>query len=885
MPSGLRRYEFGEQLARILGESRRDLRFRVTMMVSGGVVEAGPRGRGSPVATPDYGAKLLIGAMAAPQQVHTVEAIRCYQALRPVASREASAPGIMVGPRAPDTTRAATTSLSRAIPLARLGFGECLTRLLELASREATREILANELFGVWIHRGCPVAGLQMGIWSRGRRGIVTQQFELPEGERIPPWLDPDRGGIADPGLFHTVFLPVGKLIEIGMLTTSREERGNSMLNSGLNIAKLAELLDLVRQGRYRHDWEKLLSALARVQAWTNRVGAQDSRLVEVTEFGSNPGDLRMFTYVPRELPPGAPLVVALHGCTQTAGAYDEGAGWSRLADRLGFSVLLPQQHWSNNPLRCFNWFREEDTTRDSGEPLSIRQMVDRMVIDHDLDGRAVYVTGLSSGAAMTSVMLATYPDVFAGGAIVAGAPYHAADGLQEAFETMFSGRRLAEREWGDRVRAASSHRGPWPRVSVWHGDADSAVTPVNAEEIIKQWVDVHGLSTTPAMEDEIDGYPRRVWRDHGGETLVEAYTITGMSHGLPLDIDGEGDSLGTAAPFFNDVGISSTQRIAEFWGLPEIARRAKARPAPRLEAERQEITDERFEPRPGETVFERPDDQTFQVIPMAAASEERDAAGDGRETDGSANDDQGHGRGYAGDDAAPFGVDVRGIIGKSLGLAGGILKGVSGELDSGGPKSGNGDLFGIDVQGIIDKSLDMAGALAESRGAPPRTDKAEESEWRGEGWELIRDAGSAGPGESPDEFHDPILFGEASSGNGPDRGNRIRSISRRMSLGPHPTLSYVRRLHLDAAVNNYTKARFSVLVDDLPVDEVSATGMKHAETEWTQRAGIDLAPFADRTVTLTFEVSANSNVHNEVSAKAWVDRIHVRDMVTVREA
>nr|VFK41934.1 MAG: esterase, PHB depolymerase family [Candidatus Kentron sp. TC] len=851
MSGGLRRYEFGEQLAGILGESRRDLRFRVTMMVSGGVLEPGPRGRGSPLATPEYGADLLIGTMAAPQQVHTVDAIRCYRELMPVGP-EGSAPGVVMGSRADRANRVSSSSpLSLALSLDRLRFGECLSGLLEFSLFETTRETLANELFGIWINRACPVAALQIGIWSAGRRNIVTRRFELPEGGHLPAWLDPERGGVADPGLFHTVFLPVDKLIEIGRLTT-QEQKGISMLNSGFNITKLAELVEMARQGRYRGQWEKLLAALAQVHAWASKLDTQDSRLVEVTDFGPNPGNLRMFIYAPRGLPTGAPLVVALHGCTQSASAYDRGAGWSDLADRFRFALLLPQQHWTNNPLRCFNWFRAEDTARDSGESASIRQMIARMSADHGADEHAVYVTGLSSGGAMTSVMLATYPEVFAGGAIVAGAPYHAADGLQEAFETMFAGRSLTGREWGDRVRLASSHRGPWPKVSVWHGDADTAVAPINAEESIKQWLDVHGLSSDPAVEERVDGFPRRVWQDSRGESLVESYTITGMSHGQPLHADGAAHSCGTAAPFFNDVGISSAYRIAKFWGLSNGVSQREAKP--------------------GETVTGQSERRVFEVISMgASASGDTDS---GHEVSPEEDDTMNTGHRARAKVGAPFGIDVRGIIGKSLGMAGDILKGTAG-VDATGSQSGKDELFGIDVPGIINKSLELAGTLAEPRGTSNGVGK---SQWRGEGWELIAHSARTDPSD------EPLLFGCASSGNDRDMGNKVRSISCEVLLGPHPTLSYIRKLHLNAAVNEYTKARFSVLVDGLPVDEVSATGMKHTEAQWTQRSDIDLMPFADRTVTLTFEVSAHSNVRNEVSAKAWVDRIYVRDMVAVGE-
>ncbi len=569
MRSGLRRYEFSERLADILGESRRDLRFRVTMMVMGGLVSPGPRGRGSPPATPRYAANLLLGAMAAPQQAHTVEAIRVYRELKPSASSgDGGAPRVIFGPR----PQGGVVPESPALPMlfGALSFGDILSRLLGLAQSPETRRLLADELFGIWVSRGFPVAGVQLGARSKDRRTVITRRYELPEGARPPAWLDPTRGGVADPGLLHTVFLPVSKLVAIGALTTFSDKRSSAMINFGPKMASIAKLAELARQPRYRRSWEKLLSALASVQAWTNSLDSAESRLVEVPNFGSNPGELRMLTYVPPIVARSPALVVVLHGCTQTAASFDKGAGWSTLADRFGFALLMPQQHWTNNPLRCFNWFRGEDTVRDSGEALSIKQMIERMVADYGIDRRRVYVTGLSSGGAMTSVMLATYPDLFAGGAIIAGVPYGSANGLQEAFETIFQGRSRTGREWGDRIRTSSAHRGPWPKVSVWHGDADSSVKPMNAEESIKQWLDVHGLHPIPAIEETVNGHSRRVWQGADGADLIEAYTIAGMGHGAPLEPGTQEHQCGTAAPFFNDVGISSTYHIARFWGLPE---------------------------------------------------------------------------------------------------------------------------------------------------------------------------------------------------------------------------------------------------------------------------------------------------------------------------
>ena len=98
------------------------------------------------------------------------------------------------------------------------------------------------------------------------------------------------------------------------------------------------------------------------------------SPLVEVKGFGSNPGDLRMFAFVPTKLQHPRALVVVLHGCGQTAAGYDLGAGWSTLAKHYGFALLMPEQQTLNNAQGCFNWFNPEDTARGRGEASSIRQ-------------------------------------------------------------------------------------------------------------------------------------------------------------------------------------------------------------------------------------------------------------------------------------------------------------------------------------------------------------------------------------------------------------------------------------------------------------------------------------------------------------------------------
>lgn len=319
----------------------------------------------------------------------------------------------------------------------------------------------------------------------------------------------------------------------------------------------------------FRSKFEGLLAAArAKAGAPPGTTATRSTRLWEVTRFGANPGNLRMFAYAPEGLAREAPLVIALHGCTQTAAEYDQGTGWSSLADSFGFAVVYPQQQPANNPKNCFSWFLPADIARGHGEALSIREMIEHAIATFGLDRRKVFVTGLSAGGAMASVMLATYPEVFAGGAIVAGLPYGCASNVQQAFEAMFTVNGHAAQALGDHVRAASRHRGPWPKISVWHGTSDAIVHPRNGEDLIRQWTNVHGLSEIPARRESVEGHTRRVWTDANGEALVEAFSIGGMAHGVPLATTKDG--CGSAGAFFLDVGISSTRHIARFWRLHE---------------------------------------------------------------------------------------------------------------------------------------------------------------------------------------------------------------------------------------------------------------------------------------------------------------------------
>ena len=252
-----------------------------------------------------------------------------------------------------------------------------------------------------------------------------------------------------------------------------------------------------------------------------------------------------------------------LHGCTQTAAGYDYMSGWSQLADKAGFALLYPEQQRANNPNLCFNWFQPADTTRDRGEALSIRQMIEAMIVTHGLDRKRIFVTGLSAGGAMAAAMLANYPEVFAGGGIIAGLPYGSAATIPEAFDRMRGHGGPSEEDLQRLLQRASTHKGPWPRISIWQGSADHTVAPSNAAPIASQWRGVHGLKKAPAQLTTNGTLSRQVWHDDAGNVAMEINTIAGMGHGTPL-----GENLGAPGPYMIDVGISSTREIAGFWGI-----------------------------------------------------------------------------------------------------------------------------------------------------------------------------------------------------------------------------------------------------------------------------------------------------------------------------
>ncbi|MFF9347388.1 PHB depolymerase family esterase [Streptomyces sp. NPDC014734] len=291
--------------------------------------------------------------------------------------------------------------------------------------------------------------------------------------------------------------------------------------------------------------------------------------LQQVTGFGTNPGNLQMFAYTPAELPADAPLVVALHGCAQTADAYYTNSGWPEYADLWGFAVVFPQTASANNALSCFNWFDPADDSRGRGEAASVAQMVEYAKQRYGSDSGRVYVTGLSAGGGMAADLLAAYPDVFAGGSIASGLPAQCATSQAGASSCQMGSQKLTPAQWGDKVRAAHpGWSGPWPRVAIWQGTADYTVYPANATALRDQWTDVWGIGQTPSSTDTLPGNTTRAtYDDASGQPAVQTYSVSGMGHGLAVNPGSGTEQCGSTAAYFLNT-ICSTYHTGVFWGL-----------------------------------------------------------------------------------------------------------------------------------------------------------------------------------------------------------------------------------------------------------------------------------------------------------------------------
>jgi poly(hydroxyalkanoate) depolymerase family esterase len=263
-------------------------------------------------------------------------------------------------------------------------------------------------------------------------------------------------------------------------------------------------------------------------------VGQQAGEFVE-HRFTADAGELRYKLFVPHGLAdPAPPLVVMLHGCTQSPDDFARGTRMNVLAQEYGYVVAYPAQSKRRNATQCWNWFRSADQKRGRGEPALISGLVRHLVNVHGLDARRVYAAGLSAGGAMAAVLAAAYPDVYAAIGVHSGLPVGAAHDLPSAFAAM--SRRSAHVA----TSASPSNARAVPAI-VFHGDCDTTVDPCNGGAVVSQIAAGDGGAAparTPLHEIRENGcvtggrsYTRTVYRDGAGTVVAEQWLVHGGGH------------------------------------------------------------------------------------------------------------------------------------------------------------------------------------------------------------------------------------------------------------------------------------------------------------------------------------------------------------------
>ena len=289
----------------------------------------------------------------------------------------------------------------------------------------------------------------------------------------------------------------------------------------------------------------KGIAPAAAIAAWfvaaSTLLGVQPASaasLVEISGFGQNPTNLRMHVYAPDTLAAPPPILVAIHYCTGSGPAFFSGTEFHTLADQYGFIVIYPSATRSG---QCFDVSSSQALHRNGGsDPVGIMSMVTYVIQSYGANANRVYVTGASSGAMMTNVMIGNYPDVFKAGAAFMGVPHSCfatTDGSMWNTQCANGQRIMTAQQWGDLARNAfPGFSGARPRMQLWHGTADTTLRYPNFGEEIKQWTNVLGVSQTPSFTDTPQsGWTRTRYGGTGIGAPVEGISVNGVGHSLPL--------------------------------------------------------------------------------------------------------------------------------------------------------------------------------------------------------------------------------------------------------------------------------------------------------------------------------------------------------------
>jgi len=296
------------------------------------------------------------------------------------------------------------------------------------------------------------------------------------------------------------------------------------------------------------------------------------------SNWGGVSGGIDMFLYTPNGLSGPAPVVVALHGCSETPTSYAQSSGWNELADLHGFYIIYPFSSLQGQELigACFNWWEDGfacTSTRDQ-EAADIIKMLDYLNNKEGGNACATYVTGFSAGAGMTSVLCAKYPQYFAGGAPIAGVPH----GVPCAFSLTAMGGSydLIPSVWGNLVfNENPGYNGSYPKMFIMSGFIDPTINYNNFDEMIEQWTTVHGLDQISDQTIYPFNFNATVTQGNhmnpNGDIKVQTFTISNLGHAIPVDafngIAGPEGGIVSSYSYHVD-GLWSSYWISNFWGL-----------------------------------------------------------------------------------------------------------------------------------------------------------------------------------------------------------------------------------------------------------------------------------------------------------------------------
>lgn len=264
--------------------------------------------------------------------------------------------------------------------------------------------------------------------------------------------------------------------------------------------------------------------------------------------LANNPTNVGFYIYVPDTLAPNPPVLVNPHWCHGDAPSAYAGSAFANLSSQYGFIVIYPDS--PNLPDKCWDVSSSGTLTHDlGGDSLGIVSMVDWTLDTYDGDPGRVFVTGVSSGAMMTNVLVGVYPDVFAGGSAFAGVALgcfgegisaNASDVDYWNSECATGQIRHTAREWAETVRHAYPGYGDgWrPKMQVFHGTADQVLNYTNLWEEVKEWTGVFGLSQTPTAT--MANTPVANWTKYvyGHADWFEAYSAWNVTHNIPVQAD-----------------------------------------------------------------------------------------------------------------------------------------------------------------------------------------------------------------------------------------------------------------------------------------------------------------------------------------------------------